>query len=616
MGLNLDLRQLLQDFIERCEDPALLNACWEVVTEVKVLDPTCGSGAFLFAALNILEPLYDAVLDRMAVFTDDPRQQPQAGRWREQFERVLADVNSHANERFFILKTIVISNLYGVDITEEAVEICKLRLFLKLAAQVEWVQQIEPLPDIDFNVRAGNTLVGFADLEHMQRVIEGIDQRRFDLGGDLDRLTAAARAADDAYEEFRALQTSDVLDPAQLSKAKTTVRDQLERLRDDLDGYLAGEYGISDDSDALAEWRRTHQPFHWFVEFYATMRRGGFDVVIGNPPYVPLAQVGTYEVRDYATASTGNVYALVLERCLTITTPSGRLGMIVPVSSISTDKFAPLQHLLLRTELFHSSYDDRPSHLFEGLEHARLAILLADLGGAAGTVHSTRYHRWTKEERQHLFTTLTHEIGSPGIMESSLPKLNSEVETRIIQRLCAGGPPLGDQLDLRGEHKVFYTRKLGNFLQVLDFVPEIRDADGKLREPSELKVLRFASEARAACALCCLNSGLFYWFVRISSDCRNLNRRDMAAFPVDLDRLARGESGQRLTKLAQALMGDIAANSEMRTLGDLAVQTTRPGLSKDIIDQIDAQLGRHYGFDAEELDFIVNFDAKYRATAE
>ena len=46
---------------------------------------------------------------------------------------------------------------------EEAVEICKLRLFLKLVAQVETFQdRIEPLPDIDFNIRAGNTLVGFA----------------------------------------------------------------------------------------------------------------------------------------------------------------------------------------------------------------------------------------------------------------------------------------------------------------------------------------------------------------------------------------------------------------------------------------------------------------------
>ena len=51
---------------------------------------------------------------------------------------------------------------------EEAVEICKLRLFLKLVAQLESYEQIEPLPDVDFNVRAGNTLVGFTTFQEVE----------------------------------------------------------------------------------------------------------------------------------------------------------------------------------------------------------------------------------------------------------------------------------------------------------------------------------------------------------------------------------------------------------------------------------------------------------------
>jgi len=57
--------------------------------------------------------------------------------------------------------------LYGVDIMKEAVEIAKLRLFLKLVATVEADYKrpnlgLEPLPDIDFNIRSGNTLIGYA----------------------------------------------------------------------------------------------------------------------------------------------------------------------------------------------------------------------------------------------------------------------------------------------------------------------------------------------------------------------------------------------------------------------------------------------------------------------
>ena len=76
------------------------------------------------------------------------------------FRAVLKDVARHPNATYFILKSIIVRNLYGVDLMEEAVEICKLRLFLKLVSQVEKVDQLEPLPDIDFNIRAGNTLVG------------------------------------------------------------------------------------------------------------------------------------------------------------------------------------------------------------------------------------------------------------------------------------------------------------------------------------------------------------------------------------------------------------------------------------------------------------------------
>ena len=88
------------------------------------------------------------------------------------FRRTLKEIDRHPNRRFFVLKSIVVNNLYGVDIMEEAVEICKLRLFLKLVAQVDNVRQLEPLPDIDFNIRAGNTLVGFVSVDEIRKAAE------------------------------------------------------------------------------------------------------------------------------------------------------------------------------------------------------------------------------------------------------------------------------------------------------------------------------------------------------------------------------------------------------------------------------------------------------------
>ena len=72
--LNLNLRQFAEDAISGCERPEHLRAFWHAIRDVTVLDPTCGSGAFLFAALGILEPLYEACLDRMQAFVDDLEQ--------------------------------------------------------------------------------------------------------------------------------------------------------------------------------------------------------------------------------------------------------------------------------------------------------------------------------------------------------------------------------------------------------------------------------------------------------------------------------------------------------------------------------------------------------------
>ena len=70
----------------------------------------------------------------------------------------------HPNRRYFILKSIIINNLYGVDIMEEAVEICKLRLFLKLVAQVDERSRPGAAARHRLQHPRGNTLVGFATL--------------------------------------------------------------------------------------------------------------------------------------------------------------------------------------------------------------------------------------------------------------------------------------------------------------------------------------------------------------------------------------------------------------------------------------------------------------------
>ena len=148
------------------------------------------------------------------------------------------------------------------------------------------------------------------------------------------------------------------------------------------------------------------------------------------------------------------------------------------------------------------------------------------------------------------------------------------------------------------EASIFYTRKLSYFVQILDFVPAIYDSLGNLREPSELKVVKFDSQLVRDGVLAFLNSSLFYWLVTLFSDCRNLNKREIQMARLNTE----DENGlKQLAFFARDLMADIKANSQMKTLkyrnlGTLKIQSTYPRLSKPIIDEIDKVLAKHYGF--------------------
>ena len=469
VALNLNLPQFAQDVIQTSEETEMLRGfttnCPLLPFLIRIVDQGCS----FFAALNILEPFYEMSLERIQAFLDEWERLGDAVRLAAfaDFRETLARVETHPNRSYFILKSIILNNLYGVDIMEEAVEICKLRLFLKLAAQLERSEHVEPLPDIDFNIRAGNALVGFASYEEVAAAVGS--QLAFD--DTMDRIEEHAGLADQAFHDFRAVQMRKEATDRDIASAKSELGRRLHDLAQQLNAYLVcAEYGAMAN---LAAWQSSHQPFHWFLNFYGILANGGFDVVIGNPPYVEYRNVrNDYTVRGFETLACGDLYGLVMERAVTLMREGGHLGMITPVSIIGTDGFEQLRRLLLKSaaRTYIQGFAERPSKLFNGVEK-RLAIWVMRQGTAdSGRVFSSKYRRWLSEEREQLFatSTLTEITDVPALVRTALPKVQSTVEVDILRRLKAKGRPLGSLpfvqatilFTIRGKFVILYSSSL------------------------------------------------------------------------------------------------------------------------------------------------------------
>jgi hypothetical protein len=634
--LNLDIRRFAEDTINTTESPDVVRAFYKAIRKSSVLDPTCGSGAFLFAALNILEPLYTACLRSMRRFVEAlDASGVQAGPLKfSDFRKWLAEAEQHENERYFILKQIVLHNLYGVDIVEEAVEICKLRLFLKLVAQLERKEEIEPLPDIDFNIRCGNTLVGFARREDVKQALKPVGrdkvtgavvaQAGLEFVDEMARIEEAAELADKAFERFHDMQSDHQMGSSEFRTAKKELNDRLAGLRGELNAYLAREYTVTpgEGMPLYEQWLSSHQPFHWFAEFYGIMKDGGFDVIIGNPPYVEYSKVRkNYRVIDYVTEPTGNIYAMALERSIKLSSSRGTVGMIVPLAFSATERMRLIREFVTQQcsmiWVSHLSGDANPSILFEGVK-LRLNILIGCKGELAA-IKSSPYLKWFKEERSSLFARISYDPVNPSLVHRSLvPKLANATSSQILLKTSPFSPlaaAMGSQ-----SAPIYVHRVMTMFIKCFDFVPFFSNSIDGVKKSEDYKLFRFLDQGQANVALSVISSSTFFHHFVAYGDCFHCGKEFVENFPVGLQSMNKSHQSQ-LTRLGALLMEDMKNNAVRKRAKSVRTGTVEydefwPKYSKAIIDEIDRVLAKHYVFTDEELDFIINYDIKYRMGAD
>ena len=622
---NLNIRQLAQDAIEQSDDPEFIKAYWEALNKITILDPTCGSGAFLFAALNILEPLYDSCITRIRGFVEDEdrknsEQKAQFSHKLVKFREILSDIQNprHPNQKYFIYKTIILNNLYGVDIMNEAVEIAKLRLFLKLVATVEADYRkpnlgLEPLPDIDFNIRSGNTLVGFATQAEIEKAFAG------ELGfnkDELDRILENCATLASEFALFQQLQLTEGSDGYSCKKVKKTVQTKIVELRDKLNAYLASVYGKDPKKKKqYEEWLASHQPFHWFAEFYNIIAvNGGFDVVIGNPPYVELRQID-YIIKGLESIASNAVHAMCIERTYQLINKNGNISMIVPLALVCTQRMVAIQNMIENERaVWYANFAWRPGKLFDTVNRA-LTIFISN-SSKEQNCNNTGYTKWYSETREHIFHLLNFTQYNNPRDSFWAPKLSSFLEISILCKLLSKQNSIQNYMDI-SKNKLYYRTTGGLYWKIFTDIPPVFILNGKKGTSSRETFISLKKKDTPKQFVAIFSSSLFWWWYTITSNLRDLNPSDLNGFKIDGNLIGSHE----LINLADIFIKDINQNSSMLTriqekTGTTKTQSFKISKSKHIIDEIDKVLAKHYGFTDEELDFIINYDIKYRMGSE
>jgi hypothetical protein len=459
------------------------------------------------------------------------------------------------------------------------------------------------------------------------------DQFKLDLQDDASRIDEKAELADRAFQRFRQMQTEFGMDAGDFRSAKKELRRRLAELNEELNHYLAREYGVevegkskkikgkSEDKMAFEKWQESHQPFHWFVEFYSIIDRGGFDVIIGNPPWKEYATVkkSQYTLLNFRSEKCGNLYALCTERVLQLSAQSGWASFIVQLPLVSSSRMIILRDMLHQ----HSQYlltipfDDRPGKLFKDLEHCRSSIFIAQAEKRSDSTKLivSRYQRWASQVRDYLFYQIEYaEILGSLIYADQFPKYANRIQEALFSKITASSKGIVGDLTAKQESDdfIFYQEATQYWIKATTRLPHYAK-NGVIGAPAHGRYLYFESEAIANIACALLNSSLFYTYFIAYGDCFHLSDKLASGFPITENLI----HDQKLVDLNRKLMEDLKANAENKTIktkdGDLIeYEEFSASQSKPIIDEIDRVLARHYGFTDEELDFIINYDIKYR----
>ena len=526
VSLNLNMQQLIEDAIYRETDVLILEELWHRLSNLSILDPTCGSGAFLFSALEVLEATYSKLLDRIEELSPA--------------SLIASSARQHPNKRYFLRKHSSLKNLYGTDIMPDAIETAKLRVFLALVSCLDSKSQLEPLPDLDFNLKVGNLVVGFKDSSDVSRVAN----EKLLMFNNFEHFESRMSELEELQVRF--IENSEVNSP-EVRPIKAHLESSLEVLRNEANVFYAD--CADKPEEEISDWVEQNRPFHWSIEFPRIFKNGGFDVIIGNPPYIARAKYPgeISELIGYRTKGFVDFYEVCFERSLQLLSDSGRISFVVMLSlSFSTD-FNEIRSIISERNGFEcwSTFAHRPDGLFTG---PGVKNTILSIGPGSAEKFSTQHNVFSKSSRRWLFENLDF---------SEIRREGNEIPIRggVANSCLLGIMELLRPLSADGEVISISPTALYWF-PVLPFVPPRLEANLQVYEveSSRAKVIRLGASENKAVAVAGLAGKVSFCLWHATADNFDVGVKDARYIRSALLQIG---SDSQLESLATSLINNL-----------------------------------------------------------
>lgn len=322
-----DLKIAIRAFVETHEMQPELEPYRDILDaalrNVKICDPAIGSGAFPMGLLNELWRCREALAIREANNLQD-----------------LQNLVSAAS-RSKLKKEIIENNIYGVDIERGAIDIARLRFWLSIVVDAE---EPEPLPNFDYKFMQGNSLI---------ESYKGIDLSRISnrLRGGQSKSTQLLLGLDSDFSKKNLQRLMrdyfSVTDHKQKASMRQAINDEVKRLITDFIGGTATDLNKLDPS-------ANQDFFLWHTWFKDIFDNGGFDIVIGNPPYGANIDSMIDEYNRLYPGVMNNIaeiYKLFFSLFITICRNNGFCILITPNTYLSQPRYKDLRTYLLKYKI-------------------------------------------------------------------------------------------------------------------------------------------------------------------------------------------------------------------------------------------------------------------------